>query len=684
MADSDLAQQFADFLQGKNLDEVKDALKNYSTNLENSGKVAFNKITDQARKTTDSIKENVKDLNTDIRNKLSGLNVSDLIQDMKGDFLSLADTLDLNAESLEKMAISAVSLTTAVKAMTYLPKPEIFANFGTDIKDASDRTAALTNQMDYLLEKLHIDPKGTFGSILIESAKATDSTRRMENAFVETAAASGQLGNLLNEAGQDFADIDKKLVEYADLTKNAANATGMNTGQVSIWAGELAKIPGALSSNIVLSERTGREINVLTAALQTASGAGLEFKDVFSEISNLYNTFGEEGGDNFKNSLQYISSLSQATQDLKIPLEFVKNYTDQAAQAFKFFGNNSQAAINIISRLGPALKDTGLGPAAISEMTRDITDNIAKMGLAERSFLSSQSGGAGGLKGGYQIELLKSQGKIDEIEKMAEKALRKQFGGRIVTLDEGAKDEGAVRQLTKQVQLVTQGPNKIVNSEAEAYKLFEAMKKGISSPGAKDPSDTLNTTIDRGQKLQERGNTILTSMLNELEELNQVTQLGIGQTVRGMIGPGEGKNSQSDMLQKSMDDAANAGRLNTLYRGNRPGTEQQDVSDVLEEKKNILFDQINKGSDFKDVIKEKMKGLYLDTDSNPFYKAAQPELKSAEKPMQKAEISVMQTCPDCQRRNIEVAAARVFDNKIELYDRGKTFHNHTGSPTSTG
>ena len=126
--------------------------------------------------------------------------------------------------------------------------------------------------------------------------------------------------------------------------------------------------------------------------------------------------FGTSGG----KALEIFSRMSSASQALKIPMDLVKDATASAAENFKMFGDNSQAAINILGRFGPVLKDAGMGPEAITELTRKYGGTISRLDMAQQAFVSQQAGGVGGLQGAFEIDKLKREGKIDEVQAMVE------------------------------------------------------------------------------------------------------------------------------------------------------------------------------------------------------------------------------------------------------------------------
>ena len=62
-----------------------------------------------------------------------------------------------------------------------------------------------------------------------------------------------------------------------------------------------------------------------------------------------------------------------------------------------------------------ALQNTGMTGQHAMEVVKGMTDSIAGMSVAQKAFLSSQTGGPGGLMGAFQIEKDLREGKIDKV-----------------------------------------------------------------------------------------------------------------------------------------------------------------------------------------------------------------------------------------------------------------------------
>lgn len=579
-------------------------------------------------------------------------------------------------------------------------KPDAFNAIG---EAASQATGDISRTFDILNRVSQIDPTG-FGDKLLKGLavlhEASEPARRFETGLMAMAARSGEFGSLIAEVGTDLEGLESKLVSFTDLTYSVAQVSGLTTVQVAKYASELNKIPGAISETIETSAAGTEHMHLLDAAIKVAAGTGQEFSSVLEQMSSVYQEFGTAG----KNALEYVSRLAAASQALKMPLDLVKGYVTGASQSFRFFGDNSQAAVNILGRFGPALQESGLGPKAIADLTQNVTRNIAEMSLAQRAFLSGSSGGAGGLQGAYQIEQLKRDGKIDEVQKMVETSLRQQFGGRIVTLDEAAKDQGLAAQFTKQVQLLTQGPTKIASSEAEAYSILEAMSKGTRAPQEKQIAsreEALSTALDIGNSFQERNFNQLTAIANTLDLGVQYSSIIANNTTRTLAGTGFNQTNIEASRFKQGQIAAG-----TKMLIGESSAQEQGVSGAILSRAGELGSIKDTIKQFENTLQDATKIIEAKTDAlsgsavNPRRMAARAGDQIGTVDRISGAIAVgteesgnvanrnnnpvltvqnVTTCPLCQKNEMTKTAEVVFDGRIEEVKKGEVKHIHTGA-----
>lgn len=618
--------------------------------------------------------------------------------------LAFAKNLHFTNDELKLMLGNALNIGLVLASGLH---PEAFEHLA---KGADDTTASLSKTLDTISKVsglLTILPGGDKLKNIIDATKSfgglADPARQFEAGMLAAASSSGELGDVLHEIGEDMSGLERKMVTFTNLTYDIANSSGQSTAQVGKYASQLMQIPGALSTTIDLTADGKEQMHLLDAAMRVATGTGQNFEKVFQDMNHVYQEFGTTG----KGALEYVSRLSAASQALKLPLDLVRTYTTGAAQSFRFFGDNSQAAINILGRFGPALKESGLGPKAIADLTQNITSNVAQMGLAQRAFISQTAGGAGGLQGGYQIELLKKQGKIDEVQKMVETSLRKQFGGRIVTLEEGAKDQGSAAQLTKQVQLLTTGPTKIANTEGEAYRILEAMSKGTTAPTGtiKAPEEALQSSIEKGNSFQERNYNSLTILTNWAEKQAQFAAISASNLTR-MVGGRDNplvKRAMDEMRSVSTEKAAVRKMVTgsgpaapieqTLNESNLDSFKATDGSKMFLNNLSKGFNDLTTQQSFKNKRMQESLNERSGSGARPG-SVVPPRARVAGDLRQPAEaqgpfsqvqagtrqgeavVKVMAVCPQCNAKVAEQTAIRIVNGKIAKMQKDQINHAH--------
>jgi len=441
-----------------------------------------------------------------------------------------------------------------------------FENLSKDGEEFANKTSGVVkNLLENVLPTMGVGGKVKDMVAFVASVEsAGDGARALESSILSAAGAAGRYNDIMGRIGGLEGDgFDRFASQFFDKAADIGNATNQSAKDIMAFQQSLMQIRGGLDETVnSLAYATG-ETDVLTAAINVSAGAGLKTKETLDMMTQQYMNFGTAAG----KSVQDVAKLGIVSQDLEVPLEKIKSGVSSVVSSLIYYKDNTEAAINITSRLGSSLKDAGMSPEAIAKLTTVVSKNVSEMQLAQRAFLSQQTGGPGGLSGGYQIELLKKQGKLDEVQKLTEEALKKQFGGNIVTLEDAAKDEGAARQLTKQVQLATTGPTKVVDTEAQAFALFEAMRTGT----AKDVlsgKDSLDQAALQGQERIKR----------QESEINKLNNAAIVSASKASLMAAEGARIVSEKYRQTLGnmqvDFRNGGMASNILSSLTPSREQ--------------------------------------------------------------------------------------------------------------
>jgi hypothetical protein len=128
-----------------------------------------------------------------------------------------------------------------------------------------------------------------------------------------------------------------------------------------------------------------------------------------------------------------------------------------------------------------------------------------------------------------------------------EKAMRDMFGGRIVKLEDAAKNEQAANQMLKQVELLKSFG--LAKSDTQAYRVLEALE-GKGGVGA-TKGEALEKAINQGNAMADRQTPIFNNMLNQLTLANNISSIHTGLLMRqiGVQGPIERAEVEASALE---------------------------------------------------------------------------------------------------------------------------------------
>jgi hypothetical protein len=287
----------------------------------------------------------------------------------------------------------------------------------------------------------------------------------------------------------------------------------MNANDVGRYVTELHKIPGVMSETSDMTLSGGRSATQLQAALEVLTGSGLKETEVNASLNRMYMNFNSTLGD----STKAVAEMSMTMQQLGVPAEVITTSVQKMSDQFIGLGNNTEGAIRIIQRFGESFKLSGVGPAQTERIYEGITHGIQQMDTASKAFLSSQAGGPGGLLGAFKIDTLLMEGKVDEVAKMAEEALKKQFGGRIMTRADVKTEADATELYKQQEYLKTSAFGGMAQKPEDAWKLLEAFKRGTGAEEIakfRDPQQALEEVSAKGHARIDQTNNLLVEANN--------------------------------------------------------------------------------------------------------------------------------------------------------------------------
>lgn len=351
-------------------------------------------------------------------------------------------------------------------------------------------------------------------------AAHVDAQNNLENALITSAGAAGDFARITEIAGEDLQDLDKVTAAYNETIEKTRIATGLNGQQAAEYAKEIMKIPGAFQA--ISKAVPDQEMSALEAAIRVTRGTTQDQAGTMKLLQERYLLFNDTGDD----SLKLLSDMYYASQDLSFNYDVLSSRVNSVAEQFAFMGDSASSALNILEGFSEGAESINLdiSDKNLSAIVKSATDAVAQMDIAQKSLLSSQTGGSGSLVGGFQIEAkLREENGLSEVVGDMMDALKMQMGGSLVTLDEAATSTTAANQMQKQLAFLESGPfGKIVDSMGGAYDFLEMIDKGVRPEdqlkAAQRQDERTTRAVETGDSIQQRQENALNQMSAQFEK----------------------------------------------------------------------------------------------------------------------------------------------------------------------
>lgn len=393
---------------------------------------------------------------------------------------------------------------------------------------------------------------------------SVDNVRRLTTAQMQLAAATGTIDEVFRAAGPGLQSLNPLLLEQQSKIDNLSHAYGINNNIVQEYWSTINKIPGALNSTVKGYESSTSRVSALQGAILLATGAGRSFKEVADDMHSAIR-FGAKDMDM---ATTFTSRISEITNNYGLELKDVRNHLIDLGNGFRFFGDQTLGATHLVNSYVGAIKETGVSGNVALEIVGQMTDGVGKLTLAQKAFLSAQTGGPGGLMGAFQIEKELRDGGIDTVFEKVRESMRKQMG-EFVTLDEAATSRQAAAQLTKQIQILKAGPlGKFAQDDQSAIRILEGFKNLESGEsivkeigGGEDGQASRRDMMRRGNDLLQRNNDPVTRSNRTLERQSNMSMIPTFNMFQRMMGGSDISIPAPENDQEFAEDAARKERL---------------------------------------------------------------------------------------------------------------------------
>jgi hypothetical protein len=408
------------------------------------------------------------------------------------------------SEPLEKLTalMKGGSLTTQKMAEYTAKLGNMLTALGVPTKMVNEKLKGTTDQLL------------AFTKSVLESA---DGGLRQSNMFFQLAGSTGDLGDAWAAAGANLENLGPILKKQGQAWEDTAAATNLPIETIQQYYVELGKIPRVLNDTVKAGTDT---FNSVTAVTKLATGAGRDFDGTAKDIGNTIKNYnvGLEG------AAKYTARMTELNSHLGGSFDTIRGALTELSNDFVMLGadgkNNLEGVVQIVNDYSEGLKKAGLSADQAVMSATKMTSSIKDLTIAQKSFLMSQAGGPGGLRGGFAFEDMLNKGRTKEAMDMIMKQVQKSAGGgHFVTVEEAGKSEAAARQLERQTKILQMfGVGK---NETEAHKIiagFGEMQAGRAT-GKELSKDILGDLTGRGTARENLSKTDISNLRSELDGL---------------------------------------------------------------------------------------------------------------------------------------------------------------------
>lgn len=481
------------------------------SNLENYLKQVGNKM-EGVGKSAESAKLGLLAMSTATvvaRESFEGLNGVDLgnISTLKGQMSELREQLGLGGKSASAAAEMIGSMFKKISGNKVSP----------------DMFAGLANPAEAMLKFMN--------NMVIKA----DNMTKLQTGLIAVSAQTGNLGNVYEKAGVGLKNINSVLADHTAAMAVTKIATGATGAAVENYYMELGRIPKALESVVSGGTAAGGNMNMLTAVMKMAAGNGREVKEVIKDMGDVFKSLNMTGAP----ALAFINRFSELSNNLGVELNDMKGGLMGVVDSFKnlFTAGKDQATMtegitNLMNKYVSALKEAGMTGKHATETVVGMADGMSKLTMAQKVFISGQTGGAGDIGGALSIEKMLRDHDVEGLNKKALEAIKKQTGP-IISFEQAQREGGATAEkFQMQRQMVSQqGPlgaisgAKNIEDAGRYLDALYAIEHGLSAPKVSKGEEGLQDAISKGTSIQERNKTEFSEMNDHLYEINSSTSV---------------------------------------------------------------------------------------------------------------------------------------------------------------
>lgn len=428
---------------------------------------------------------------------------------------------DMSLQSANAFNLMNAALMGAPRLLKNIAKDESLTSFSSQIKTLANDASGLSGPLGAIAKMMGVNLSNSSGLLrpleevkreVLNLGEAIDSSINFQRAVFNVAAQSGQLNTLFALSGTNLEKLSNVSKDYADQLSNVQKATHITREEAGKYFNDLGQLPPIYNDNADAATKAANTVSQLATDITLAHGSGQTFNQVLTQSKTLLETFNVPAA----RANEITAEGSELSKAFGLNITDTTSFLTQMAGTFQLLGDNTEGVSGIFKEFFGGLREGGLGIKPAIETIAQMGQSLAHLTIAQKAFLSAQSGGPGGLLGGIQIERDLAAGKSQEVMEKLRKSFLQHTGGQVITRDQ-VNDQATASQYERQVKMLQSGA---FGGIAKTDEQAAAILKAFSKPNDKKSADTaLQDVMKQGADYQKLSYTALDHIGSTLDDI---------------------------------------------------------------------------------------------------------------------------------------------------------------------
>jgi hypothetical protein len=438
-------------------------------------------------------------------------------------------------ESTAAFNVLAAGLLGSSRLFENLAHDKSLASFSQQIQGVISIAGKITEPITRMAKSLGLDLSKMLGKDLTDEikgkllnlAESADKSMDFQRTVYNVAAQTGQLNALFANTGDGLQNLSNVSKDYDNQLRQVSKSTRTQLEEVGGYFSALNTLPPIYGTNTDATKSLSNQMTILSSSISAAHGSGQAFNQVLQQAKTIletYNTTADKAN-------EITGEGADLSKTFGVNIGETTGFLTNMASTFQMLGDNTEGVSNIFREFFGGLREGGLGIQPAIQTIQQMGERLANLSIAQKAFISAQSGGAGGLLGGIQIERDLAAGKSAEVMNKLRQTFLAHTGGQVITRDQ-VHDQGTAAQYERQVQMLKSSAfGGIAKSDEQAA----AILKAFSSPSVdkKTADQALKDVVKQGNDYQKLSYTALEHIRDSIDEMQAQGSSVISNVLQG-------------------------------------------------------------------------------------------------------------------------------------------------------